>query len=40
MVKGNVLEAGVSTGAEWYESEEGAKLLHEGCVFFSGVAMA
>jgi hypothetical protein len=29
----------VSTGAEWYEPGEGAKLLHGGGVFFSGVSM-
>ena len=28
----------VSTGAEGYEREEGAKLLHGGGVFFSGVS--
>ena len=38
VVKGNVLGGGVSTGAEWYESWEAAKLLHADGVFFSGVA--
>src|ERR1700747_692748 len=38
VVKGNVLGGGVSTGAEWYERGEAAKLLHADGVFFSGVA--
>ena len=33
----DVLGGGVSTGAEWYEPWEAAKLLHGGGVFFSGV---
>jgi hypothetical protein len=37
VVKGNVLGGGGSTGAEWYEPWEAAKLLHGGGVFFSGV---
>jgi cyclohexa-1,5-dienecarbonyl-CoA hydratase len=37
VVKGNVLGGGVSTGTEWYERGEGAKLLHGGGVFFAGV---
>jgi hypothetical protein len=36
-VKGSPLEGGVSTGAAQYERGEGAKLLHGGGVFFSGV---